>query len=78
MAMRSGERFPHSRVEGVTSTTHALPFGGSACIHLHGPYRNERIASDSDGHQQFQASFGRFRIRQTALETSVLLQRDIG
>jgi hypothetical protein len=44
---------------------------------LHQSYRNERIASDGDGHQQFQASFGRFRIRQTALETSALLKREI-
>ncbi|RZI61172.1 MAG: hypothetical protein EOP37_08390 [Rubrivivax sp.] len=47
-------------------------------MQLHQSYRNERIASDGDGHQQFQASIDRFRIRQTALDTSVLLKRDIG
>ncbi|WP_431288477.1 hypothetical protein [Roseateles chitinivorans] len=43
-------------------------------MQLHRSYRNERIASDGNGHQQFQASIDRFRIRQTALDTSVLLK----
>ncbi|OWQ45249.1 hypothetical protein CDL60_21165 [Roseateles noduli] len=78
MLMRSDESFPHSRVEGVTSTALAFPFGGSDCMQLHESYRNERIASDANGPQQFQACIDRFRIRQTALEMAVLLKQEIG